>query len=180
MASIRGIITGTNAKVWRTVNKTGLPWYKLPEPAAALNLAALREDLRDDNLYGTEDEVLETREETPNLPPYRTYDGTNTDPHNPKMGSAGTRFGRNFALDKTGAEDGERLLTPNPREVSRTLFWRDEFVPATSLNVLAGAWIQFQNHGWFGHGENSKETLDIELPEGDDWTDDPMVAQRTT
>ena len=179
MASIRGIITGTNAKVWRTVNKTGLPWHKLPEAAAALNLAALREDLRDDNLYGTDDDAPQNLEETPNLPPYRTYDGTNTDPHSPTMGSAGTRFGRNFALDKT-EQDKDRLLTPNPREVSRGLFWRDEFVPATSLNVLAGAWIQFQNHGWFGHGENSKETLDIELPEGDDWTDDPMVVQRTT
>lgn len=179
MASIRGIITGTNAKVWRTVNKTGLPWHKLPDAAAALNLAALREDLRDDNLHGTDDEEIDTQEETPNLPPYRTYDGTNTDPHNPKMGSAGTRFGRNFAIDKTES-DPDRLLTPNPRDVSRGLFWRDEFVPATSLNVLAGAWIQFQNHGWFGHGENSKETLDIELPVGDDWTDDPMVVQRTT
>src|SRR5262249_33109770 len=25
------------------------------------------------------------------------------------------------------------------------------FTPATTLNLLAAAWIQFQNHGWFNH-----------------------------
>jgi hypothetical protein len=177
VVSIRGVITGTNALVWRTVNKAGVPWYKLPGPAGALNLAALREDLRHDNLHETRDDAEHV--EIPDLPPYRTYDGTKQDPYDEKMGSAGTRFGRNFPLDHTKAEEPPRLLTPSPREVSRTLFWRDKFQPAEGLNVLAGAWIQFQNHGWFGHGENSKETLEIELQGDDPWTDDPMVVERT-
>lgn len=177
MVSIRGVITGTNAAVWRTVNKVGVPWHKLPGPAAALNLAALREDLRHDNLHETRDDV--TLEEIPDLPPYRTYDGTLQDPYDATMGSAGTRFGRNFELDQTLAEEPPRLLTPSPREVSRTLFWRDEFQPATGLNVLAAAWIQFQNHGWFGHGENAPETLAIELADDDPWGED-MLVQRTT
>ncbi|MFL6171582.1 MAG: peroxidase family protein [Marmoricola sp.] len=178
MPSIRGIITGTNAVVWRTVNKAGVPWHKLPGPAGALNLAALREDLRHDNLHDTRDDAEE--EELDNLPPYRTYDGTLQDPYDAKMGSAGTRFGRNFKLDQTDAEDPPRLLTPSPREVSRKLFWRDEFVPATGLNVLAAAWIQFQNHGWFGHGTNDPERLlEIELAADDDWHGE-MVVERTT
>ena len=46
-------------------------------------------------------------------------------------------------------------MTPNPREVSTQLLNRDEFKPATTLNVLAACWIQFENHDWFSHGENS-------------------------
>ena len=107
MVSIRGVITGTNALVWRTVNKAGVPWYKLPGPAGALNLAALREDLRHDNLHETRDDVENV--EIANLPAYRTYDGTMQDPYDAEMGSAGTRFGRNFALDHTKAEEPPRL-----------------------------------------------------------------------
>lgn len=28
---------------------------------------------------------------------------------------------------------------------------RKEFIPATTLNLLAAAWIQFQTHDWFVH-----------------------------
>ena len=34
---------------------------------------------------------------------------------------------------------------------------RDEFKPATTLNVLAAAWIQFEVHDWFSHGHNEPE-----------------------
>ena len=34
---------------------------------------------------------------------------------------------------------------------------RDEFIPATTLNVLAAAWIQFEVHDWFSHGPNDLE-----------------------
>ncbi|MCW2854887.1 MAG: peroxidase [Marmoricola sp.] len=181
MASIRGIITGTNAAVWRTVNKAGVPWHKLPGPAAALNLAALREDLRHDNLHDTRDDRAgESEPEIADLPAYRTYDGTLQDPYDATMGSAQTRFGRNFPLEATAAEEPPRLVTPSPREVSRTVFWRDEFQPATGLNVLAAAWIQFQNHGWFGHGTNDPDRVfEIELGPDDDW-DGEMLIERTT
>ena len=46
-----------------------------------------------------------------------------------------------------------RCSTPNPRLVSRELLTRDEFQPATTLNLLAGAWIQFEVHDWFSHGK---------------------------
>jgi hypothetical protein len=36
-------------------------------------------------------------------------------------------------------------MTPNPRVVSTALLARGpQMIPATTLNVLAGAWLQFQ------------------------------------
>ena len=69
------------------------------------------------------------------------------------MGSAGTRFGRNFPLEHTWPDE-DRLLTPNPRTVSRELLTRHEFQPATILNLLAAAWLQFMVHDWLSHGKN--------------------------
>ena len=43
-------------------------------------------------------------------------------------------------------------MSPNPRVVSRELLTRDTFAPATSLNMLAAAWIQFMTRDWFSHG----------------------------
>ena len=79
-------------------------------------------------------------------------DGTFNDLENPLMGSTGTRFGRNFPLKHTYPETEPRLLTPNARTVSLDLHTREEFVPATTLNVLAAAWLQFEVHDWFSHG----------------------------
>lgn len=46
-------------------------------------------------------------------------------------------------------------MSPNPRLVSETFMKRDVegFKPATTLNLLAAAWIQFQVHDWFFHPE---------------------------
>ena len=48
--------------------------------------------------------------------------------------------------------------------------------------MLAGCWIQFQNHDWFGHGENNPDAfMDVPLPEGDeDWPENPMQIKRTS
>ncbi len=149
---------------------------------ALLNLRALRDDLRQFNLYDTNDtdkpEVV-PREE---LPKYRTYDGSFQDPTNPNMGRVGSRFGRNAPVEATAPEPMPRFMEPNPREVSRRLLTRDTFKPATTLNVLAGCWIQFQNHDWFGHGENNPDAfIDVPLPEGDeDWPENPMHIKRTS
>ncbi len=75
----------------------------------------------------------------------------------------GTRFGRNAPTDATAPEPLPERMEPSPREVANRLLLRDEFKPATSLNVLAACWIQFQNHDWFGHGENAPDTyIDID------------------
>jgi Animal haem peroxidase len=72
-------------------------------------------------------------------------------------------------------------MDPSPRDVSLRLLSRDTFKPATTLNVLAGCWIQFQNHDWFGHGENHPtEFIDVPLEEGDEWPENPMKVRRTS
>jgi hypothetical protein len=98
------------------------------------------------------------------------------------MGMVGTRFGRNAPPDATAPEQMPELIQPSPREVSKRLLERREFKPATSLNVLAACWIQFQNHDWFGHGENSPDqVIDVPLPEGDEWPEgDPMKVKATS
>lgn len=174
------------------------PWYKLPFVklptnflsslnARVLNLPALRHDLRQWNLHDTAS--LPTVPEpapgpyTAEDPVQRRAEGTHNDLEDPKMGSACTRFGRNFPLHRCWPDQGSALLETSPREVSRILMTRAQFIPATSLNLLAAAWIQFQVHDWFGHrqqeGRLEKEFIRIRLKEGDDWHQDPMKIRRT-
>ena len=57
---------------------------------------------------------------------------------------------------------------------------RDEFRPATILNVLAAAWIQFEVHDWFSHGPNELEnSIEVELADDDPWPERPMRVERT-
>jgi hypothetical protein len=172
-----------NSTVFRQVNRAR-EWWQLPLPAALLNLRAYRDDMREFNLYDTRapsdgdaaEELLDQ------LPKHRTYDGSLQDPLDPEMGQVGTRFGRNAPTDATAPEEMPELMTPSPREVSQKLLYRDSFKPATTLNVLAACWIQFENHDWFGHGENSPDRfIDVPLPESDDWPDGhPMKVKATS
>jgi hypothetical protein len=179
MDTIEGAFSRINSTAFRQVNRVR-DWWHLPTPVALLNLRAYRDDMRHLNLYDTEDRGT-TTEAPPELPKHRTYDGSSQDPTDPRMGMVGTRFGRNIAPDATPPESPTDRLDPNPREVSLRLLRRDSFKPATTLNVLAACWIQFQNHDWFGHGENDPdEHIEVPLPEGDDWPDgDPMQVRRT-
>src|SRR2546423_2221355 len=96
------------------------------------------------------------------------------------MGSPGGRLGRNAPLEATVREPDEALLEPNPRLVSRQLLTREQFQPATTLNLLAGAWIQFEVHDWFSHGKNEPENpWRIPLEDDDPWPDRPMAIPRT-
>jgi hypothetical protein len=69
------------------------------------------------------------------------------------MGATDQRFGRNFPREQTFPEAEPGLLEPSPREISNRVMARGQFIPARTLNLLAGAWIQFQTHDWFSHGE---------------------------
>jgi hypothetical protein len=99
----------------------------------------------------------------------RTEDGTCNILDNPSEGSVYRRFGRNVQLEAAfGETEADTLLTPNPRDVSNSLLARDEFKPATSINFLASAWIQFMVHDWVSHGENTSDNpIIVDLPEGD-------------
>jgi hypothetical protein len=111
----------------------------------------------------------------------------------------GARFGRNVPLSEAHP-DLANLLNPNPRLISDQLLARDSFKPATILNLLAAAWIQFQTHDWFNHGEplwegeredknrrNEKDPFTKEqyqphlvpIPDGDRWLECPMRIRPT-
>jgi hypothetical protein len=110
----------------------------------------------------------------------RTADGTYNDLSNPRMGSAGTRFGRNAPIEMTYPDTEPALLEPNPRVVSRELLTRDTFHPAETLNVLAAAWLQFMIRDWFSHGASPKENpWKLPLEEDDNWHENPMIVMRT-
>ena len=170
-----------NSLAFRQVNRV-TDWWHLPTPVALLNLRGLRDDLRTSNLHDTNAPPDGKPDlDLDELPKYRTYDGSLQDPTDPQMGKVGTRFGRNTPSDAT-PETMPELMEPSPREVSERLLKRDAFKPAETLNVLAACWIQFENHDWFGHGENSPDKfIEVPLPEGDDWPDgDPMKVKATS
>src|SRR6185312_14001346 len=112
-----------------------------------LTLVGIRNTLRQNNLYDTG--VPQVTAENPlptheNVKRWRTEDGTSNDLKCPFMGSAGTRFGRNARLAETWQEPMPAIMTPSPRVVSRELMTRHTFTPATTLNLLAASWLQFQ------------------------------------
>ena len=169
-----------NSAIFARVNRSR-QWWQLPRPLALLNLRAFRDDLRRLNLYDAGTVAGELMPSVTELPRYRTYDGSRQDPHDPSMGMVGTRFGRNAPPGTTFPDSMPRLMQPSPREVSVRLLKRDLFKPATSLNVLAACWIQFQNHDWMGHGPNHPtEFIEIPISDDDDWPDRPMRLRRTS
>lgn len=165
------------------------PWYKLPTWVAVLNFVALRLELREQNLHDTnslptvDDSTLQTLRPlsaTPAAPAIRTAIGDGNDPLDATMGIAKTRFGRNFPFADAHPDPEPLLLQPNPRVVSQTLFTRESFVPATTLNLMAAAWIQFQTHDWFNHGD-AGEVDEWKLPvtDSDPWYERTMRVPRT-
>ena len=160
-------------------------WHRLPLPLSLPLLALMRDRLREANLYDTGQPAGLKPPETngssePSYLTSRTWDGTFNDLEDPVMGSTGSRFGRNVPLEHTFSEQEPRFSTPSARKVSRDLMTRDELIPATTLNILAAAWIQFEVHDWFSHGPNDlKEPYDVSLADGDDWPENPMVIRRT-
>jgi hypothetical protein len=157
-------------------------WDHLPKPLAMLVLIGLRNRLRQKNLHDTGRGPLD-RPDVDRHDRYltaRTLDGTYNDLDDPLMGSLGSRFGRNVPLEFTVREPDEKLVEPNPRVVSRELLTRREFQPATTLNLLAAAWIQFEVHDWFSHGKNEPEDpFLLPLEDGDPWLENPMRIERT-
>lgn len=162
------------------------PWHRQILILALLSLNKFRDTLRRKNLHDTSQ--LPNKEKLPQPLPdpqgrhlkTRTFDGSYNDLEHPEMGMIGTRFGRNVPL-KEAYPDEQNLMKPNPRQVSLALMTRKEFIPATTLNILAAAWIQFQNHDWFVHKHHPTKKLEIPLEEGDPWPEEyrPMKVEQT-
>jgi hypothetical protein len=150
-------------------------WYRKRLYRGILTLAYMREKLDRDNLMSTYPKgsrvafLPEDLTAPPGVSHYRTADGSWNNLDNPKEGAAGTRFPRNVANIAIVPEDGERLLTPNPRVISRKLLTRgDTMAEVPFLNLLAACWIQFQNHDWINHSDNlTTELIEVPLPDDD-------------
>jgi hypothetical protein len=105
------------------------------------------------------------------------------------LSNPGARFGRNIPLTEVDPTRDGDLLDPSPRLVSNQLLGRakksdgtDDFTPATILNLLAAAWIQFQTHNWFNHGTPrpiDDDPFDVPIPPGDSWPAGKMLVRRT-
>lgn len=186
----RAYSTYRDTLFWRVYNGLAqaidhrIGWSRLPKPLGLLVLVGLRNILRQRNLYDTTSLPstggAQAEASTPEVLTQRTPDGSYNDLDHPTMGMAGTRFGRNIPLEKSDQEPPEDLLTPNPRLVSRELLTRKEFVPATSLNVLAAAWIQFMVKDWFSHGEGDpKHVYELPLTPDDPWPQKPLTVLKT-
>jgi hypothetical protein len=136
-----------------------VPWFKLPTFLGAINLALLRIELRGYNLHdgyasGSEQgSPGDTPMKDERFQTARNSDGQFNSLEQPRMGCTGMRFGRNFPREHCQKPTEEELWSPNPRIISEKFMARKEggFIPATTLNLLAAAWIQFQTHDWFNH-----------------------------
>ncbi|KAJ6553187.1 heme peroxidase [Mycena capillaripes] len=145
-------------------------WWNLPLYLSVLYLGWTRDHLSQHNLYDTY-----LPGERPNIScagintAARTLSGVCNSIEIPDMGAAGTRFARFVPLNRTYGETDSTLYTPNPRTISQNLFKRKNFKPATSINNLASAWIQFQTHDWFSHGpiNDPDHVMSFPLPETD-------------
>ena len=164
---------------WPALTKLG----SLGVIAGMLVIGIEREKLSNNNLFDVDNYpdknaaiVCDERSHTA-----RTEDGTCNILENPTEGSVHMRFGRNVSLETVKNElNADTLLTPNPREVSNKLMARGDFKPATSVNFIAAAWIQFMVHDWVAHGPNETENpIEIPLPDGDELGNGTMEVQRT-
>jgi hypothetical protein len=197
VAGLTALAVTQGPKLWRYLSKKcrdgalldaaaetvdhAVGWDKLPVPLGLLTLIGIRRTLRAKNLLDTTTLVPDVP-----VPPddrhltERTVDGTYNDLGCPYMGSAGTRFGRNVPIEKTYPEDENGILSPNPREVSLKLLTRDAFQPATTLNILAAAWLQFEVRDWLSHGTTQKENpWQVPIGPDDNWHEDTMKIRRT-
>ncbi|HWC11321.1 MAG TPA: peroxidase family protein [Acidimicrobiales bacterium] len=159
-------------------------WHRVPKPLGLLILIGVRNVLRRENLYDTTHEpAVDTPPVSPPEPRYRTVrtaDGTHNDLDQPAMGMAGSRFGRNVPIERTWPEPQPALLRPSPRTVSRELLTREPFQPATTVNALVSAWLQFMIRDWFSHGKSPTENpIEIPLEPDDPWPAKPMQVMRT-
>ena len=157
-------------------------WHRWPFLLALAAVIGHRVNLRRNNLIDTETGDLgASPPEDFDITGWRTPDGRFNDLAEPRMGSAGARFGRNVPIRETYPPNDADLMDPSPRLVSERLLKRSEFTPVPHLNIHAAAWIQFMVHDWLSHGANDKnaEPYDVPLPMGDTWPGGRMRVLRT-
>ncbi len=175
---VRNVLFGVAVRAMFDVVNRYVPWYRLPVRLGLLNIEALRYVLRARNLFDSElREAPPSARPVPPAPPCeqarvaRTFDGTSNDLSAPAMGAVGSAFGRNLRPDIRP----DLFDEPSPVIVSQQLLYREQFLPARSLNLLAAAWIQFQVHDWVDHTRYPLGQVDVRvpLPDGMTWSNTP-------
>lgn len=157
------------------LNGKGVDTWNRSVAGSEAVLADRRIQLQDNNLKDPYVGDIYPKREKPCSPAeilWRTADGSCNDLKEPLAGSAGVRFLRNVPLSLAVGERGEKLLSPNPRLISRKLMPRKNFQPVPFLNLMATSWIQFMVHDWFDHGENDPDlanAFQVPLGEDDPW-----------
>jgi heme peroxidase len=161
-----------------------LAWHRLPTPLALAVMIGDRVKLRMSNLSDTSGFATlpqpDPQAQGTEYLRQRMPTGSFNDLQDPRMGSVGTRFGRNVPNEFTFPDPEPLIMAPNPRVVSRELLTRTTFAPAPSLNMLAAAWIQFMTRDWFTHGSgDASNPWQVPLPTGDEFPQNPMLIPRT-
>jgi hypothetical protein len=169
---------------WALWTDRWLSWWKLPTVPGLLVVLGLRELMRQDNLYdisGYRADGPDVPEASPRYATERSADGSHNDLREPRMGMTRSRFGRNMAPPPHYPDAATDVLSPSPREISRALLTRHEFRPATTINALSAAWLQFMVRDWFHHERGGFDNVwEIALGPGDDWRDrDILKIPRT-
>ena len=160
----------TLVSTFHLINKY-IRWDKLPSLIGAINLESLRIELRANNLHdgyasGTaQGNKIDDPMTNKRFLGARNSEGKFNSTELPLMGCTGMRLGRNFPRELSPKPTEEELWNPNPRMLSERFMTRKPggFIPATSLNLLAAAWIQFQTHDWFFHESVGSVELTIHL-----------------
>ncbi|KAF8168655.1 heme peroxidase family protein [Mycena galopus ATCC 62051] len=145
-------------------------WWTLPLFTSLIYLALTRTQLEKNNLHDTylSGEFPQSPVDCTDMTAARTLSGVCNNLEKPGMGATGTRFHRFVPIQTTWGETNT-LYKPNPRTVSQEFLKRTTFTPATSINLLAAVWIQFQTHDWFSHGlvNDPENPMVFDLPEND-------------
>ena len=115
-------------------------WHRMPLPLGMLTLIGLRDRLREKNLYDTGRGALDVPEPADDrYLTARTLDGTYNDLDDPLMGSLRQPVRAQRPARLHGPASRRQAARAEPaRSISRELLTRDEFQPATTLNLLAG------------------------------------------
>src|SRR5262249_38221775 len=130
---LEGLIARQRSRAVKTIHRL-IPWHRLPTWLGLLNLVEVRETLRAQNLHDTNE--IDPGHAGPTPAPFpvdasssqasnsngvsvdsrslrsRSADGSYNDLESPRMGMAGTRFGRNVPLDDVRVPTPADLMAP--------------------------------------------------------------------
>lgn len=175
LSAIMGGFTWSFGKLFGYKDKIWTNWYRRPMFLGVMTLAYMRDRLNAFNLKSAYPQgALIAFQAVGQLPPpgatqFRTANGSWNNLENPMEGAAGTRFQRNVSPESATQALNLDVLTPNPRTISRMLLTREEKMKEVPfLNLLAAAWIQFQNHDWISYGEPLRKDFHEIALEDDD------------